>query len=488
MTEILIGPYEPDSATIGTNKTGFVRNVLPRADGFGPFPGIGPISNPLPARCVGFKSGFAANGAPYVIAGTSTALYRLNATTHAWDNVSISGGYTLQPTDYWSFDQFGDNIIAVGGANVVPQTLAMSSGTLFANLGGSPPRAKHVAIVGDFVVLSGLTDNPGRIQWSGINDSTWWTPDPDRLSDWQDFPDGGSVQGVAGGEFGIVFQDSAIRQMTFAPGSAEIFQFNRISKDRGIYQPLSLAQVQSASFFLGSDGFYRIDPGGALTPIGNTKVNRTFLSDADLGNPLYTIAAADVNSTRVFWAYRSLNAAGQTGLDKVLIYDWALDKWSYAEIGLEWIGQGSLPATTLESLDSISTNLDILPSSLDSYVVNALPKFAAFTDSHIFGFWAGAPLEATLETAEGTLGDGVRVFIRNVGPLGDAADVAVSVLSRERLTDTQKISNEAAINVRGYCPLRASGRYHAARIRVPAASSWSYVRGVDVDLSKSGFR
>jgi hypothetical protein len=125
---------------------------------------------------------------------------------------------------------------------------------------------------------------------------------------------------------------------------------------------------------------------------------------------------------------------------------------------------------------------------LDSYVVNALPKFAAFTDSHIFGFWAGAPLEATLETAEGTLGDGLRVFIRNVGPLGDAADVAVSVLSRERLTDTQRQSNEATINVRGYCPIRVSGRYHAARIRVPAASSWSYVRGVDVDLSKSGYR
>ena len=73
MTEILIGPFEPDSATIGTNKTGFVRNVLPRADGFGPFPGIGPISNPLSARCVGFKSGFSANGTPYVIAGTATA-------------------------------------------------------------------------------------------------------------------------------------------------------------------------------------------------------------------------------------------------------------------------------------------------------------------------------------------------------------------------------------------------------------------------------
>jgi hypothetical protein len=147
-----------------------------------------------------------------------------------------------------------------------------------------------------------------------------------------------------------------------------------------------------------------------------------------------------------------------------------------------------LPAGTLESLDTISTNLDILPSSLDSYVVNALPKFAAFTDSHIFGFWAGSPLEATLETAEGTIGDGVRVFIRNVGPLGDAADVAVSVLSRERLVDAQRQSQEAGINVRGYCPIRASGRFHQAKIRIPAASDWSYMRGVDVDLSKSGFR
>jgi hypothetical protein len=139
-------------------------------------------------------------------------------------------------------------------------------------------------------------------------------------------------------------------------------------------------------------------------------------------------------------------------------------------------------------LDTISTSLDTLPSSLDSYVVNALPKFAAFTDSHVFGFWAGSPLEATLETAEGTLGDGVRVFIRNVGPLGDAANVAVSVLSRERLTDAQRQSSEATINVRGYCPIRVSGRFHAAKIRVPAASDWSYMRGVDVDLSKSGFR
>ena len=34
----------------------------------------------------------------------------------------------------------------------------------------------------------------------------------------QEFPDGGPVQGVAGGEIGYVVQDRAIRTMQFLPG------------------------------------------------------------------------------------------------------------------------------------------------------------------------------------------------------------------------------------------------------------------------------
>jgi hypothetical protein len=485
VTEVVFGPYEPDVATVGSGKSAFVRNVFPQNDGYGPMPGLNLTGAALPARCVGFKAGFSVAGSPYVVAGTPSHLYRLDNTSLTWTDVS-SAPYSLQPTEFWSFDQFGDNLIAAGGANVDIQTLTLSGSGNFAALAGSPPRARHVSIVGDFVVLSGLTDHPGRIQWSGINDSTWWTPDATKLSDWQDFPDGGVVHGVSGGEYGVVFQDTAIRQMTFAPGSPEIFQFNRISTDRGVLQPLSIARVQTATFFLASDGFYRIDPGASIVPIGNQRVNSTFLADADLTNPLYCVGGSDVASTRIMWAYRSRTASSSRFLDKLLIYDWGIDRWSYGEIGLEFLGSGSLPATTLEGLDAISTSLDLLPQSMDAFIPNQLPTFSAFNDSHQFGFWTGAPLEGVIDTPETTLGNGQRTFIRNIAPIGDAPGVAVSIRTRERLVDAPRQTGEAVLNSIGYCPLRVSGRYHVARVRVPAGQLWSFMHSVDADMAKAG--
>jgi hypothetical protein len=485
LTKIAFGPYEPDLSTSGS-----VKNVLPRKDGYGPLPSVSTVGTALPSGCRGYKSGFSQAGVPYLIAGTATKLYRFNNTTLAWDDVSTGGGsYSLQATDFWSFDQFGDNLIAAAGSNVDVQTFTLSSGSTFAALAGSPPRAKHVAVVGDFVVLSGIAGHYGRIQWSAINNSASWTPNPSvTLADFQDFPDGGDTHGVAGGEFGLVFQDTAIRQMNFVAGSPEIFQFTRISADRGISQPLSLARVQTASFFLGSDGFYRAEAGSVPTPIGNNRVNITFIADADLSSPLNMVGAADVNSSRVVWAYRSRNASASARLDKLLIYDWALDQFSYGEVGLEWIASASQPALTLEGLDAISSSLDTLPAPLDSYVPNALPTFSAFTNAHKFGFWRGVPLEATMTTPENSIGQGVRTFVRGISPIGDAITVVGSVISRERLMDVTRQTNEAALNVRGYCPLRTSGRYHSAQVRVPAGSAWSYMSGVDADITKVGAR
>jgi hypothetical protein len=95
----------------------------------------------------------------------------------------------------------------------------LSSATSFSNCAGSPPQAAYISVVGRFLVLSGLLSNPYRIQWSGLNATTTWTSGVNS-SDFQDFPDGGVVRGVAGGEFGTVFQDQAIRRMSYIPGSA----------------------------------------------------------------------------------------------------------------------------------------------------------------------------------------------------------------------------------------------------------------------------
>jgi hypothetical protein len=148
--------------------------------------------------------------------------------------------------------------------------MTSSPSTAFADLAGSPPQARYIDIVGRFVVLSGLLTTPQRMQWSGLNDvngATSWTPGINS-SDFQDLPDGGIVRGVAGGETGVILQDSAIRRMTYVPGSPVIFQIERISQDKGLFGPYSLVRAGERIFFFSAQGFHRIDPGGFPTPIG----------------------------------------------------------------------------------------------------------------------------------------------------------------------------------------------------------------------------
>src|SRR5262245_13598882 len=212
MVMLPFAEYRPDISNYNqTGLTQLAQNVIPRGDGYGPHKSFSVVTQALAATCRGMFRAIKTDGTNVIFAGTSTKLYQLNPSTLAWTDVSLGGGsYTALPTFYhWQFAQFGNFVIAVQ-PNVAPQVFDITSSSNFANLAGSPPQAAYVATVGLFLVLSGLTSNPYRIQWSGQSDVTNWTPGTG-LSDFNDFPDGGIVRGVAGGEAGVIFQDSVIR-------------------------------------------------------------------------------------------------------------------------------------------------------------------------------------------------------------------------------------------------------------------------------------
>src|SRR5262249_54265595 len=155
-------------------------------------------------------------------------------------------------------------------------------------------------------------------------------------SDFQDLPDGGIVRGIAGGESGLIMQDGSIRRMTYAPGSAVIFVFERISESQGLFAPLSLTRAADRVFYVGNDGLKQIQPGGYPQPIGRERVDRTFFADVDQSALQLVIGATDPRATRWYLAYKSL--AGQAGLfDKVLVYDWTLDKLSLISVTGEFL-------------------------------------------------------------------------------------------------------------------------------------------------------
>lgn len=490
MPLVSLGEWKPDISDYEASTTRNVLNVVPRADGYGPFPDILSISESLGEDCRGAFEATKTDGSFVIFAATATDLYVLNNTDLTWVKVSkASTSYVaVPPTDQWRFKQFNNLVIAVQ-ANTVPQVYNIVSSSEFADLAGDPPQARYIDVIGRFAVLTGLPSAPNRVQWSGLNDVNGpnsWTSGINS-SDFQDFPDGGTTRGVAGGESGgVVLQDTAIRRMTYVPGSPVIFQIERIAEDLGIYAPGSLIRAGERVFFYSTKGFYRIDPGNYPVPIGRERVDRTFFGDLDKDNLHLLMGAADPRNTRVFWAYKSINGSvGQ--FDKMLCYDWALDRFTPLSVSGEYLYPIGQPGITLENLDALTTSLDALTTSLDYFSISSPPELGVMTVDHKIGFFRGKSLEATVETGEqGT--DGRRFKVRGIRPITDAQAVFGSVSKRENQRDTPTYTNEGALNIAGRCNMLASTRYSRARCRIPAGTRWSYIAGVEPDFVYEGTR
>jgi hypothetical protein len=348
------GPYAPDLNDIGSQISADILNVYPRKDGYGPFKSLQAFTLALPAACRGFFFARKSDGSIAVFAGTSTNLYQLDNSTFNWTLVS-KGGIAYSPlvsTDNWQFAQFNDLVIAVQ-VNTAPQKFTLASSTAFVDLLGTPPSAAFVSIVGFFVVLTGLLSNPRRVQWSDLGAPETWTAGVG-LSDFQDLSDGGNVINSSGGDaYGVVFQQESIRTITYAPGSSVVFQIARVSTKETLFANYGIINVGDKTFYCGASGFKMIVGSGAPQPIGKEWVDRYFFANVDRSNLQLMQGASDPTSTRVYWAYKSQE--GAAGLfDTILMYDYALQRWSQLSISGEYLAALAKPGLTLEQLDAIA--------------------------------------------------------------------------------------------------------------------------------------
>ena len=509
--------FRPDLTDIGTGVSSLISGVVPRGDGYGPFKDFVGFTQALPANCRGFFFARRSDGSIAVFAGTSSRLYLLDNTTFSWTDVSKGGAAygALVSSDNWRFAQFNEFVIAVQ-INTVPQKYILNVGGAFADLGGSPPQASHIAIVNRFVMLTALLAAPRRAHWSDLDGPEVWTAGIG-LCDYQDFPDGGVCHGVSGGDaYGVVFQDEAIRSLTYAPGSPAVFQIARISTQDTLDYQYSVINAGARTFFHSAQGFKVIVPGGGEPiSIGKEYVDAFFAADVDPAEPRLVNGAADPQGTRVFWAYKS--KAGQAGLfDKVLCYDWSIKDrpWSLIPMSGQYLGYLAKPGLTLEAngtwlssqisvvdathLDinvafvhawtaggRIGGSLDALSFSLDSISTSAIAQLAAVGPTSLLGFFTGENIEAILETAEQDA-EGPLVFVSDLFPATDSPDCLCSIGYRIRPMDTIAYTDEQAVTEDGNCPVFVEGRYAKARMRIPAGSVWSYARGVRPDVQGAG--
>lgn len=496
MPRVGFGEWLPDLPGLSNPGLTVAQNVIPRAGGYGPFPGTTDAGvGALDAACLGAIGGRDGAGLAFLFAGDTSKLYKLAGGTLA--DASKAGGYSVWPNARWEFVRDGNIFIGVTPGQR-PQRYNLVGGPgEWEDLNASAPKARHAGIVDRHLVLGNFFDDaygwdetPDGIWWPAIDNPTAW-PEPgtdlaiEVQSDRQELKgNGGKVMAIASGaEVGGVFQEHAVHRMDFV-GPPTMFTINRVEPAQGLLVPGLAIPYKRGVFYLAEDGFYTFDF-TSVSPVGKEKWNSHFLADLDFDNAHRVTWATDPGSTRIAVAYPG---SGNTGgrPNRILIYDWALDRAALVNLEVEAlvVAGASQPGT---DVDSMTGDVDVdYPISFD-FLGLALqsPLLALFDSAHTASLVNGTSLVATLETADLEHYPGRRAFVSGVRPIVTDDETTVSVAPKGLAHDALFYRDPTSMARDGRCPQRADGRYHRYRTTVPAGWVGEAV-GLEVTASPTG--
>lgn len=485
---IQFGEWLPDQPDFQNSGVTVATNVVPAANGYTSINEFVEYSNAADSAILGIFASKADDGQVSLFAGDAGKLYKFNQTGSTLDNVSKAGSpaYDLTGSERWRFVQFGDTVIAAGGIGEELQKLQLGTDSTFGNLAGSPPKGDFIAVVRDFVWVANIdvsgSRKPYRCYWSGFNDATSWTSGTNQ-SDFQDIPDSGAITGIVGGEYCTILMERAIVRATYT-GLPLVWQFDKVETARGCQVPGSVCNIGHSVFYLSDDGFYAFT-GERSQPIGAEKVNRFFFGDANASFFDKMTSTVDPQQQLAIWSYVSNNSLDNTP-DRLLIYNYALSRWSIANVNAELIAPFFTPAYTLEGLDQISSSIDALPASLDSSLYKGGQfLFGGAKSSKIFAF-TGDPLPGTIETGETGLAMGHQTIMTRAYPYHRGGSVTLQIGTRGAHSEAVTFTTATAPNADGFVPLRAQDRYHRARMNI--SGTWDFAQGIDIEARKVGRR
>ena len=485
--QVPFGEWLPDQPDHGKQGANVATNVYHAANTYKRFPSlVAYSSNTTSTDSKGAGSFRDNSNTVYNFVATRTNLYQLTSGAFTSRKASLTGDHD----DFWTFTQFGEYVIASNGVDAA-QYYLMGTSTNFANLtaiqtAGTAPVFRVSGVVRDFLVVGNITNATNRIQWSGINDITVWSG---KQSDSQDLPgSGGQVVAITSGEVGYVFRQNQIIRMDYV-GGAVVFRLSVISPNRGAVYGRTVCQDNRQIFFYAEDGFYQIN-GDQIVPIGVEKVNRFFDLNLNKAYADRICAAVDPFNQLAMWLFPSTsNAANTTGIcDKIIIYNYATKKWSLANASASTIFSQFVGAYTVELMDILSQNLENINAALDTDFWSGGQVLLGGIDSdYKAAIFSGTDNECEVETAEIEPFPGMRANITGVRPIVDAT-ATLTVKARERLADTESETSSVSMRDSGINPVRKSGRYIRANVKVPSGTTFTHAQGIDLVASRAGVR
>ncbi len=456
------------------------QNVIPVANGYAPFQGLELLpGGTLAAYPIGADAFRGDDGLTTIIAGTSNQLYRYAG--GGFENISGTLAFSANEDFGWSFTQFGQRVLCANGLDQVAYYDLSAEGP--AQLLPNAPRARLLTVVAnEFIVAGIISGDVMQIQWSGANNSEEWRPGFGQ-SDFQKLPVGGAITGLTGGEYGLILQEERICRLRYVGGNV-IFQIDPLTNEVGCVHLRSVAQLGRLTFFLSPRGFMVCD-GSTVTPIGDEKVDRTFLDAVVPGWQGRMSAAVDPVRKLVMWTLPEENP------DEWYVYSWTLQRWSKVVLPARLIFRNRQRDFTIgEDFDQGADLLLGTGLPMGSPVFRGgAPYMGVFDDQNRLGTLTGDNLAATFAFPPQTLGGSRGARIQRVRPITDATSGLTVTMGRgARWGDVQTTVVSTDLRASGEMPLRCAARHVSPTLTIAAGTDWSFMQGLEIDFEPGAGR
>lgn len=337
----------------------------------------------------------------------------------------------------------------------------------------TPFKAGACGTVGEFVVFGdiqqGVTPNvwdASKIWWSAIGDPFDWTVDTATQCGNASLPErSGTVIGIASGEYGLILCENAIHRMVYI-GPPTVWQIDIAFQNIGPICKNAWASNRELLFFAARSGFKMVVDGSTINDIGKDRVDEFFFNDIDMSDFDHLHCAIDIESTRVFWSYRT---NGSSFANRILCFDWALNKWSKRT-------RVSADPTHSVIYEDFSNDGRKRVGVLDNQNLKALAQTVS----------ADSGNQSFVVSSEYEHNPGGRSFVRGIRPIyeGVSSTPSVSLLHRESMGLSSSVDGYTAVNRFGEFPTRTSSRYMKYRIAI--TGEFGRILGFQTKVSNEG--
>lgn len=476
--DVTFGPLSPDQGELTPGVMMAADGVVPLREGYGPFPSLS-VPTTATALATAPRGLFAytkADGTWALVAGTNTAV-QIMASDYTWSNIDT--GLTPTSGDDFCFARFGSKLLYTNTTDGMRVYDVEAGGAASAVSAAKAPQ--WIFVCGNMVFGLNCLNSAGTrdsrlIRSTAFSDHTNWTT---KGADYQPLEDGGPLVwgGAISDTAALILQARMVRLLQVGNVGGALWGLTTLSNEFGSVGSRSVVSFDGMVFWLATDGFRMFSAGGGIQRIGSGFIDQWFLGNVDQSNLQLVQATIDPFRKNVMWRYKSNSVGSTTVFQDIIGYNWAFQKWFTLSVETSYLAYLSTPAVTWDSYGA-STTWDTEDIAWDSRALSGgQPLLGALNGSYKFGTFGGSYLQATLTTS--VFDSRTTNLINWAKPIDDASGGTLSLGVKDTLAAATTWKTGQSKVTSGRVPLRGRGLEIAFKRVIPAASSWTYAKGID---------